>query len=507
MNAESRKLCEKFVPASYIGQGEQARHAHENKVKHLLQHRKLPAEGWDDQTIELLLQELAVMDSNNFPDNCGVGEREGRIASQLVARRHYRLAHGIGRSGDITAVQPKAAGSSVLMKLTNSLALDAIKLSGVQSVAGCFVVPMATGMALVLCMSTLRLKRPKAKYVLWPRIDQKSCFKSMVTAGFEPVVIENCLEGDELSTDLEALTSKIEELGPDNILCVMTTTSCFAPRIPDKLEEVGTICKSRDIPHLINNAYGLQSSKCTHLIQQTARVGRVDAFVQSTDKNFMVPVGGSIIAGFDKAFIDFVGKTYPGRASATPSIDLLITFLSWGESGYKNLLAERKEMFAYLQGSLSMCAKEHGERLLNTRGNPISMGITLTVGSNLKAETATEIGSKLFTRFVSGTRVVEPGKTNTISGHTFQNFGAHSDVYPYAYLTAAAAVGMTSADVNTFVSRLDKVLSKLKLTSETSEEGDGDGDGVNVETSQVPSSVASNGEASGRDRFEGDGQE
>ena len=41
-----------------------------------------------------------------------------------------RLAHGIGRSGDITAVQPKAAGSSLLMKLSNSLALDVIKLSG-----------------------------------------------------------------------------------------------------------------------------------------------------------------------------------------------------------------------------------------------------------------------------------------------------------------------------------------------------------------------------------------
>ena len=46
---------------------------------------------------------------------------------------------------------------------------------------------------------------------------------------------------------------------------------------------------------------------------QAARVGRVDAFVQSTDKNFMVPVGGSIIAGFDKAFIERVGKTYPGE--------------------------------------------------------------------------------------------------------------------------------------------------------------------------------------------------
>ncbi|XP_076467406.1 O-phosphoseryl-tRNA(Sec) selenium transferase-like [Babylonia areolata] len=506
MNAESRTLCEKLVPASYIHQGEQARHAHENKIKHLLQHRKLPAEGWTDQIIELLLQELAVMDSNNFPDNCGVGEREGRIASQLVARRHYRLAHGIGRSGDITAVQPKAAGSSVLMKLTNSLALDIIKLSGIQAVGSCFVVPVATGMGLVLCMSTLRLKRPGARYVLWPRIDQKSCFKSMITAGFEPVVIENRLEGDELSTDLDALSSKIEELGAENIVCVMSTTSCFAPRLPDRLEEIATLCKLRDVPHLVNNAYGLQSSKCSHLIQQAARVGRVDAFVQSTDKNFMVPVGGSIIAGFDKAFIEMVGKTYPGRASATPSMDLLITLLSLGTSGYKKLLSERKEMFAYLQGRLSTCAKAYGERILNTR-NPISMGITLTVGSNLKAETATEIGSMLFTRFVSGTRVVAPGSASTVSGYTFQNFGAHSNVYPHAYLTAAAAIGMTAVDVDSFISRLEKVLSKLKVKADRNEKGDGSG--INDETPTMSVVMSDGATSSGAqiDRVEGDGHE
>ena len=41
-----------------------------------------------------------------------------------------RLGHGIGRSGDITAVQPKAAGSSLMAQLTNSLLLDVIRHSG-----------------------------------------------------------------------------------------------------------------------------------------------------------------------------------------------------------------------------------------------------------------------------------------------------------------------------------------------------------------------------------------
>lgn len=59
-------------------------------IIHALLQRKIPEDGWTDQTIELLLQELSVMDSNNFPDNCGVGEREARIFSSLVATRHYR---------------------------------------------------------------------------------------------------------------------------------------------------------------------------------------------------------------------------------------------------------------------------------------------------------------------------------------------------------------------------------------------------------------------------------
>ena len=45
---------------------------------------------------------------------------------------------------------------------------------------------------------------------------------------------------------------------------------------------------------------------------QAARIGRVDAFVQSCDKNFMVPVGGAVIAGFDNKFIEKISKTYPG---------------------------------------------------------------------------------------------------------------------------------------------------------------------------------------------------
>lgn len=65
----------------------------------------------------------------------------------------------------------------------NKLLLSPFWLPGVRSVASCFVVPMATGMSLTLCFLALRHRRPKARYIVWPRIDQKSCFKAMITAG------------------------------------------------------------------------------------------------------------------------------------------------------------------------------------------------------------------------------------------------------------------------------------------------------------------------------------
>ncbi len=47
-----------------------------------------------------------------------------------------------------------------------------------------------------------------------------------------------------------------------------------------------------------------------------------------------------------------------------------------------------------------------------------------------------------------------------MSGHTFKGFGAHTNDYHCNYLTAAAALGMTRQDVDSFMKRLDKVLAK-----------------------------------------------
>jgi hypothetical protein len=85
-----------------------------------------------------------------------------------------------------------------------------------------------------LTLGMLTLCDVPSRYVLWPRMDQKSCLKSIIAAGLEVVVIPNQLEGDQLRTDVDAIQAQIEELGSDQIICVLSTTSCFATRAPDR---------------------------------------------------------------------------------------------------------------------------------------------------------------------------------------------------------------------------------------------------------------------------------
>ena len=185
MNEANFSLAEGLVSSGYVRQAQQARRARENMVKTLLSQRRMPDAGWDDGTLmRLLLHEFALMDSNTFVGNAGVGEREG-VACPLVAARHFGLAHGIGRSGDIAEEQPKAAGSSLLYKLTNNLAQDALRRAGATGVCDALALPLATGMSLTLCLLALRQTRPGAQYVVWPRIDQKSCLKA-IAAGATP---------------------------------------------------------------------------------------------------------------------------------------------------------------------------------------------------------------------------------------------------------------------------------------------------------------------------------
>lgn len=142
---------------------------------------------------------------------------------------------------------------------------------GLKSQIECLIVPVATGMALILSVLTCKSLRPNAKYVLWSRIDQKSCFKCITAAGFIPIVIDMLQCGDQLVTDTSLVERKIKNVGADNILCFMSTTSCFAPRACDDITSLSSICKKYGIPHLINNAYGLQSAELISRIEKASR--------------------------------------------------------------------------------------------------------------------------------------------------------------------------------------------------------------------------------------------
>ena len=65
------------------------------------------------------------------------------------------MGHGIGRSGDIMANQPKAAGSSLLLQLTRFLTVSVLKELNYEFVKDVLLLPMATGMALTLSFLTL----------------------------------------------------------------------------------------------------------------------------------------------------------------------------------------------------------------------------------------------------------------------------------------------------------------------------------------------------------------
>lgn len=105
MNEKIINSSSLFIPRNYIIQGNEALIKRDKLINNLINQRKLPDENWPDSLIEYFLNQLSMMDTNNFIDNCGMGEREGRVYSELVKRRHFYFAHGIGRSGDIIAVQ------------------------------------------------------------------------------------------------------------------------------------------------------------------------------------------------------------------------------------------------------------------------------------------------------------------------------------------------------------------------------------------------------------------
>ncbi|KAH8315219.1 hypothetical protein KR074_006123 [Drosophila pseudoananassae] len=471
MNFNDVNIPEKLVPCNYLQLGIAALRCKQRQFKELLEKRALPENGWSDEDIEELVHQLSSLDSNNFPHKLGLGEREARIACRLVARRHYNFGHGIGRSGDLLEAQPKAAGSTLLARLTNALILDLVRSIGLPSCSGCFLVPMCTGMTITLCLQSLRKKRPKAKYVLWSRIDQKSCFKAITAAGLVAVTIPCQVQNQALCTDINMIREKIQDLGADNILCLYTTTSCFAPRNSDDIVEVGKLSRQSDIPHLVNNAYGLQSTDILRQLERANRLGRIDYFVQSSDKNLIVPVGGAIVASFDDKLLNDVASSYAGRASGSQSLDVFMTLLSLGRKGYQSLIEQREDNFVYLKDRLGRFAESQGETVIDTTCNSISLAITLKnlLKDSNGSRDITQLGSMLQLRGVSGARVVVPGQKKVIDGYEFIGFGSHHDSLEVPYLTVAASLGVKREEIDKFLTIFGKCWQQLNQSHHKSE--------------------------------------
>jgi O-phospho-L-seryl-tRNASec:L-selenocysteinyl-tRNA synthase len=325
------------------------------------------------------------------------------------------------------------------------------------------ILPFATGMSITLSLLTLKNEKPNAKYVIWPRIDQKTCFKSMLTANLIPIIIEPILNKDDLATNLDEIEKQINLISPENILCVFSTTSCFAPRGYDSIKNLSTICKKYNLFHVVNNAYGIYCTKINDILNQSNKIGRVDVLISSTDKNFMVPVGGSIVYSSNSEIIDKIKKNYPGRASMSPILDLFISFLEMGKDKYKFLIADRKEKYIYLKDIMSKIAMKYSERILeNSYNNKISLAMTLSnICKNAGSKNdITYLGSLFYSRQISGIKIIAPSGINDISGYKFNNYGSHIENYPHLpYCAFACAIGITKDEIDSFAVKFEDIVN------------------------------------------------
>ena len=244
-------------------------------------------------------------------------------------------------------------------------------------------------------------------------------------------------------------------------MAVVTSTSCFAPRACDDVEAVARLCRDKDVGHVINNAYGVQSKELCARVNKAWTVGRVDAVVQSTDKNFLVPSAARPCAP---------GRTTKPRWTPSPPIipDARPLPPPWIYSSPFYPWAKRRGRACSTSENpcTRTCApnskksRRGGRRVLASPKNPISMAMTLTCASSVGAS-PTMFGSMLFSRCVSGTRVIAPGETQTVGGIEFRGLASHSasdDVFTARRRSARRAT--TSIDSRACCGRRSKTLRR-----------------------------------------------
>ena len=201
------------------------------------------------------------------------------------------------------------------------------------------------------------------------------------------------------------------------------------------------------------------------MLNKADKVGEVSLIISSTDKNFMVPVGGAFIYSFKENLVQKVKKNYPGRASIGPLLDLFISFLEMGKNKYKELIKERKEKYKILIKEMENIANKYGEKVIAMNGNKISILFTLkNIVEKSGNKDAKEIGSMCFNRQISGVRIITSsnGEKKNIGGYDFLNYGSSCDNYKYfPYMTFSCAIGIKNEEIEGFVNKIDKIIENF----------------------------------------------
>ncbi len=438
------------IPKNMLNRGQLVLNEFLNPIKILFEQRSVPNKPWTDEQIEFLLHTLSNMDTDKDINAARVGEREGRIASKLHLRTSAGFCHGVGRSGFLTAPQPKAPGGSIMYELSNYLARNILRNTGLPNIKEAIVVPLCTGMSLSLALSALKSSKNEKELnhkrtVLVPQVDHKSLLKAINFTGFKARIIPGQIFGDAVRIPIDDIKNHFD----NDCFAIISITSFFPPREHDNIKEISKFAQENDLIHIVINAYGVQSPEWMKLIRSAIDAGKIDAIVQSTDKNFLTPVGGAVIASPLKENITKISQAYAGRASATPIVNFLISMLSIGIKGYQKLLKEQQHNREILERKLREIAEKLNERILDVY-NPVAVALSL---QSLSEKKLYALGGALYNLRVTGPRVYNP-KENS--------FGTCCSNYPTPYIVMNAAIGASEKDIISAVERFEKAYNQIE---------------------------------------------
>ncbi|VWU50376.1 O-phosphoseryl-tRNA(Sec) selenium transferase, putative [Hepatocystis sp. ex Piliocolobus tephrosceles] len=479
---------------------------------------RVPYEGLNEITIMNILYQISSQNMCNSEKTVKIGERESRIYSAFIRSKYLGFGHGVGRSGNLEDAQPKSAGNAVLAKITTRMVKNLIKRFGIRSCEDVCILPYATGMCLSTCLLYLKNIRKESEYVILSRIDHKTIYKCIDFCNLSCFIVDMIYENDELYTDLHKIENLMKEYNT-KVTCVMSITSSYAPRNSDDIIKISHLCKKYNIPHVINNAFGLQ---CNYLCKEIQKCydtnGRIDFVIQSCDKNLLLPVNGGIIFSNNKINMKGLKNYYPGRVPIHAYIDIFITLLELGEKKIMELRLKRENNFIWLQNKIKLLCNKYNLSLIKNSKNKISMAINLNelykYCDKENPRCINLLGSMLFYRNVTGHKVIcsplliqqealkkrdtieisdstEIKKTETqkdlindnmskeknketnimndilllnkknilkIGNKTFPFFGTSYDLYPYSYIAFSCVIGIDKTELQKFVDRLDDTI-------------------------------------------------